>query len=246
MTSLLIADAAGALAKGIEKEVREFYDITICRDGEKLAQTVADLAPDILFLDRSMPGTDGFALLETLLATGKQTQVIALVSYASDYILARLARLSVQYVMAKPCHINYAVSHIRQVDFLRQHPDMTGWSVEDEVEHILLDLGFHIGRSRYYTLCHAIAYRYTHRDCQAKEIYFAVAELQCTNPKQVEKAIRDAIADAYAAGDRCLWRMYFNPRKNGGPPTNDEFVARIVECLRQKIRLKKPFLRKAE
>lgn len=246
MTSLLIADAAGALAKGIEKQLGALYEITVCSDGDKLLKQVFEFAPDILFLDMSIPGADCFALLENLVATGKQTGVVALVSFASDYILARLASLNVQHIMTKPCQVNYAVSHIRQLDFLRQHPDMTGWSMENEAENILLDLGFNIGRCRYYALCHAVSYKYTHRECQVKELYFAVAEVQGTNPKQVEKAVRDAIHDAYRIGDPYLWRMYFNPRKNGGPPTNDEFIARIAECLRQKQRLKKPFLRKAE
>ena len=248
MRRLLIADADGELSKGIKKQLRELYQIEICQDGDALAALVCDFDPDILFLDMSMTGVDGFTLLQSLIISGRQTSVLVLLNINSDYILHRLERLGVQAVLTKPCKASMAVSHIRQVDFYLQHPDMKNWCLENEAENILLDLGFCIGKSRYHALCRAIAYKFYHNDSQMKEVYLHVANEQRTTLAQVEKAVRDAVIDAYNNGDPILWKMYFKPRRNSKTPypTNEEFISRIVECLRQKTRLKKPYLEKAE
>jgi len=248
MRRLLIADAAGELAKSIVKQLDNFYHIAVCHRGEKLLRQICDFDPDILFLDMSIPGPDCFGILETMVSTSRQTAVVVLVNMASDYTLARLERLGIKCVLTKPCKINCAVSHIRQIDFLQQHPDMIGWNLEHETEKILMDLGFYIGKPRYYALCRAITYKYANRDSQMKQVYYAVADVQGTTVTQVEKAIRDAIIDGYKCGDPNLWRMYFHPRRNSKAsyPTNEEFIARIVECLYHRTRLKAPYIAKAE
>ena len=247
MRRLLIA-AAGELGKCVEKQLRSFYDITICQKGELLSQQLCSLDPDILLLDMSLPGTDTFAILESIAATGRQTAAIVLLTVTSDYILARLANLGIKCVLTKPCHINYVVSHIRQIDFMQQNPDLFTWSVEGQTENMLMDLGFSVSKGGYFTLCRAIAYKYENRESQMKQVYYAVADAQGTSFSQVEKAVRDVILDAYNNGDPYLWRMYFQPRKKAKSPcpTSEEFVARIVECLRHRTRMKAPYLDKAE
>lgn len=248
MQRLLIADTSASFAKGIQKELNDLYDVKICKDGEKLIACVCDFEPDILLLDMSIPDVDCFALLQALKLSGKQTASIALTNAATHYNLHRMEQAGVQCVLTKPCRVNLAVTHIRQVDFYLHHPDMVGWNVENETENILMDLCFSMGRSGYYALCDAISYKYRHFGSQMKEIYICVAQQRGTTTTQVEKAIRDAIVDAYKNGDANLWRMYFLPRRNAKTPypTNEEFIARIAECLRQKTRLKKPYISKAE
>ena len=147
MQRLLIAGTSDCFANGISKQLKNLYDINICNDGEKLIGCICNLEPDILLLDMSIPGVDCLALLRSVSASGKRTAVIALLNVSTHYILHCLEQLGVQYVLTKPCHVNLAVTHIRQIDFYMQHPDMVGWNVENETENILLDLGFSIGRT---------------------------------------------------------------------------------------------------
>lgn len=247
MRRLLIA-VTGELAKGIAKQLKTQYDVAFCDDGEHLTQKICGFDPDILLLDMSLAGTDCFAVIESMIAAGRQTAVVVILNYNSDYILARLERLGVKFVLTKPCQVSFAVSHIRQIDFLQQNADMSGWSLENEIEKILLDLGFGVGKRGYYAIYRAIAYKYAHRECQMKQVYYAVADAQGTSFTQVEKGVRDAIGDAYNNGDPCLWRLYFKPRRKAKMPypTGEEFVARIVECLYHRTRLKAPYMDKAE
>lgn len=248
MRSLLIADATGELAKGIRKQLNKLYQVQVCQKGEKLAECLQTVDPEILLLDMSIPGADCLALLQSLVSAGKRTAVLVILNLASDYVLSRLQSLGVKYIFMKPCAVNMVVSHIRQMDFMLQYPDMTTWCLENETENILLDLGFCVGKSRYYVVCRAVRYKYENCECQMKQIYLSLAKERGTADTQVEKAIRDAIIDAYKNGDPDLWRMYFTPKRNSKTPcpTNEEFVARIAECLRQRTRLKKPYTAKAE
>lgn len=244
MRRLLIAERSGVLAESIQRQLELLYDIQVCTDGLAVAKQLCDFDPDILLLDMNIPGLDGFGLLESLAASGRQTAVLALLNFESDYILTRLGTLGVKCAIMKPCNINYVVSHIRQVDFMSQLLYETNWNLDNETEQLLLNLGFAMGRSRYSAVCQAIVYKYAHFECQLKEVYLSVAKNRDSTATQIEKAIRDAISDAYKNGDPEIWRMYFIHRKKTKDtcPTSDEFIARIADCLRHKTKFKKPYI----
>lgn len=245
MQRLLIADPAEEFANGIERQLRKCFYVKICRSGDKLEELIHRFEPDILLLDMMLPGIDCMSFLRTLRTSGNDVAVLALLRIAGDYILSQLQALNVKYVLTKPCTVSLAISHIRQIGFQLQNPDMKEWCLENELENILLSLSLRMGKPRYRIVCQAILYKYAHLDSPVmKGIYPAVAKSRGTSATQVEKAIRDAIADAYENGDHRMWRMYFTPRKSSKSPypTNEEFIARIAGCLLQKTRLKKPYV----
>ncbi len=240
---MLIADPAGEFARGIEKQLGAIYQVKICRSGNDLEEQLRVFRPDILVLDMMLPGIDCVSFLRAMRAAGNHTAVLAVLTIAGEYILSQLSQLKVKYVLTKPCTVNLAVWHIRQIGLYLQNPDTKDWCLENELESTLLNLGFRMGKPRYSIVCEGVLYKYAHPDSTVmKQIYPALAQMRGTTVTQVEKAIRDAIADAYENGDKAIWRMYFVPRRGSKAPypTNEEFIARIAGCLQQKARLREP------
>src|SRR5690348_13145700 len=71
---ILIADDHRIFREGLRKLLEAEKDLEVAgeaADGEEAAEKVRDLAPDVLLLDLSMPGTNG---LEALREIGDQQQ----------------------------------------------------------------------------------------------------------------------------------------------------------------------------
>ncbi|MDX1396479.1 MAG: LytTR family DNA-binding domain-containing protein [Gemmatimonadota bacterium] len=65
----MIVDDEPAARRGIEQLLEQRPDFEIageCSDGESLLETIADVNPDLLFLDVQMPGLDGFDALASV------------------------------------------------------------------------------------------------------------------------------------------------------------------------------------
>ena len=245
MHRVLIADTAEAFTDDVCKQLKDDFAIKACRDGHKLLEICYEFDPDILVLNLMLPGLDGITAIRTLRDAGNDVAVIALLRFAGDYVLSQLAALDVKYVLTKPCAASLAVSHIRQLSLLLMQPDVKPWCLENEVEWILLSLGFRMGKSKFWIVCQTVLYKYRHMNSTVmKEIYPYVARHRGSNVAQVEKAIRTAIAEAFAQGDREIWRMYFPYTQKC--PTNEEFLFRIAGSLMQKARLKKPYVPELE
>ena len=111
--------------------------------------------------------------------------------------------------------------------------------VENEIEQTLLMLRFRRGPSRYRCVYEAILMRYNNPDCSMKELYIDVAGICGGNHQRVEKAIRNAVADAYACSDKALWNYYFikDPRRVKPYPSNEDFIASIAGYLTRQKRI---------
>ena len=75
-----------------------------------------------------------------------------------------------------------------------------------------------------------------------KELYVDVASCCGGGRQRVEKAIRDAVEDAYSNSDTSLWAMYFPyySKREKPYPGNEDFVARIAGALIQIARVHAP------
>ena len=67
--SVLIADDEPAARRGVRQLLAAHPDFAVvgeCRDGAEVLETLDTLAPDIVFLDISMPGVDGLGVVRRL------------------------------------------------------------------------------------------------------------------------------------------------------------------------------------
>ena len=243
MRRLLIAEAESVFSGALKKHLQSHYQIRLCSDGTKCLEHIVKFDPDILLIDLSLSGTDGLNVIRSLRASGRDTKVVAISGYTGEYVLAALETLDVEYAFSKPCDLGAVAGCIRDIERKLENAD--DWCLEEEVDRLLLPLGFRMGRGGYQCTVDALCIKYMDFHCATtKELYPALAKKYRSNVKQVEKAIRDAIRSAWHHGNQSLWRLYFAPR-NGEEsycPGNDEFIARMAKALMCKTRLKLPFV----
>ena len=244
MQRLLIASGSGVLAAHLKKELASSFHIEASLDGDETLTLVHDFDPDILLLDTMLPGTDSFTLLHTLRASGRTTGVIVLSDLTDHLTVSRLNALDASYILPKPCSLNSIISNILDLSFRIQYPDTEDWHVDNEIDRILLSLNFRFGPSRSQIVHHAVRYRYDNPDSSyTKEVCPAVAKRCGGNGSQVDKAIRDAIRNAFRTGNKAIWQMYFQLQTESGIklPGGDAFISRIARCLIQRARVKPPY-----
>ena len=258
MHRILIADTTQTIGKALNKQLKNKFQIRLCHDGKKALELIRTYEPDILVLDTMLPGVDSLTLLRVLRTSARNTKVIAISRATNEYIVGQLMERGVSYVLTKPCAIGLVSAHICQMSFRLEHPDLEDWCIEIETDVILLSLGFRMGPSRYDCVFQAVIKKYENPTCSMKELYIDVARICGGNFKRVEKAIRDAIEDAYENADRELWELYFPPSRkqnkqmqdhqdkdpNGkrrkACPNNEDFIARIARCHVHRARIRKP------
>ena len=85
MIRTLIADDHQVVRSGLEQLLATVDDIELvgmAADGAEAVALAAELTPDIVLMDLSMPGTDGVAATRQITAGGSATQVVVLTSFS--------------------------------------------------------------------------------------------------------------------------------------------------------------------
>lgn len=234
MMKLMIADGAEETRQALEELFRDRCIIKTCADGEAALDSLRQFAPDILVIDLMLPKTDGLTVLQNLRQWGMRSMVLALTSIDSPYVMDRLTRLSVDYVLRKPCHM--PAMEVRIMDFLSQLQDAPPQPQNDNqlIVNTLMILGFSAKLDGYSYLVDAIPL-YAQDPSQAitKELYVAVGEIHRKEPALVERSIRSAIEKAWRERDDEVWRQYLHPAPDGTVPrpSNGLFIARMAQML---------------
>lgn len=92
MIRILIADDHLVVRSGLNGMLSSQPDFTVvgeAADGAEAVRLARRLEPDLILMDLRMPGTDGVAAIEELLATGSASNVLVLTTYDSDADILR-------------------------------------------------------------------------------------------------------------------------------------------------------------
>ena len=234
MLKLMIADGMAETRQALETLFRDRCLVKTCADGESALELLRQFAPDVLVVDLMLPKTDGLSLLQMLRQWDMKTMVLAQTSIDSPYIMERLRRLDVAYVMRKPCQIQ--ALEVRIQDFLAQLEDAPPQTQNGDqiVGNLLMTLGFSAKLAGYGYLLDAIPL-YIKDPSQAitKELYVAVGELRKKEASLVERSIRSAIDKAWRERNDAIWRQYFRCAPDGTVirPSNGNFIARVAQAI---------------
>lgn len=245
---VMIATSLDYTIKRVEGLLGNEFCFHICGDDYDLFPEIKKFKPDVLVVQVSRFPQERLQLLRMLRHAGAPIKVVALSVYADDYFLRQLSGCGVCGLIQLPCNAEYLASHIQQAAFAAEHPEIEEWCLENEIDTLLMDLSFRMGPARYQCVFEAIYARYMNMDCSMKELYIDVAKRCGGNYQRVEKAVRDAIADAYESGDKRVWAEYFpvDNKRDKPYPGNEDFIAYIAGCLHRRARAVKPYFRSGE
>lgn len=234
---LMLADGCEDFTQVITKQLKNRFDICRARDGVQTLKMLRHFKPDILVLDLHLSGMEGLEVLRTIRTSGNDIPVLVTGFLQTDWVCAELARLQVSALFCKPCASGAVVSRILDIAEELVSGKVPERTPENLAHHLLLNLGFRMGFARYKCVYLALMLKFQ-GECGGvtKCLYPRVARMCGGNTQQVEKAVRDAIKDAFGQGCAAVWQMYFPQSSDGGLrcPSNDVFLARMafvmLEC----------------
>ena len=231
---LLIAESAEDFRDALAQTLQGTYHIAITSDGQQALQLLRSFLPDILVLDLMLPGLDGISLLQQAVESGIRPMVLATTRYPSQYTLAALEQLGVEYVMVKPCDLHAVALRVTDLSQQLKVPAFSQPEPRALISNTLLRLGISTKLRGYSYLREAIILM--SRDPNqsiTKELYPAVASLCDGTAIQIERSIRSAITTAWKRQDPHIWQLYFAASENGRipRPTNAAFISRLADLL---------------
>lgn len=235
MLKLLIADGAVEFRDVLAEMLDGAYEIKVCSKGNEVLPLLRSFKPDLMILDMMLPWMDGITLLETAQQEGIMPVVMATTSFSSEYVIGKMEKIGISYLMIKPCDLNAVVLRLADLaSRMRKPADRAEVLVPD----MLMSLGISSKLRGYIYLQHTILDLVRQPgQLVTKELYPAVAKRYGATGAQVERSIRSAITTAWDNRDEMQWRQYFCADAAGEieRPTNAEFITCLAEYLHVRL-----------
>jgi two-component system, NarL family, response regulator DegU len=115
MTRLLLADDHRMLRQGLRRSLEDhgFEVVGEAADGQEAFRLAADLAPDVVLMDVTMPVLDGVEATRLIHRSMPATAVVMLTMHADGDVMARALQAGAVGYLVKDCAIEDVVSTIR-------------------------------------------------------------------------------------------------------------------------------------
>ncbi len=100
MLRALIVDDEELARRGLEIRLGNIADTEVCghaRNGREALEAIAELSPDIIFLDIQMPGMDGFDVLKQI--AGPDMPLVIFVTAYSEYAIRAFEENALDYLL---------------------------------------------------------------------------------------------------------------------------------------------------
>lgn len=113
---ILIVEDDEAIATGLALNLKiEGYESTVVHDGEAALARVANLRPDLIVLDISLPKKNGLEVLAELRRTGDTTPIVVLSARQDEYDKVAALRLGADDYVTKPFALAELLARIAAV-----------------------------------------------------------------------------------------------------------------------------------
>ena len=227
MEKVLLILESDAMQKALEDSFASF-NIRACK-ADEAADVLAQFRPDVLVLDLFLPETDGFTIMESCGAL-LPPAILLLSVLDSDYVRKRAAQLGVDFIIQKPCTVDYIVNHLSNMLTVNGAPDN-----KTLVEHLLNQFHIQAKERVLEALGHAILMHAEDPDCLLiKEIYAELCKNYGTSTDGVDQAIRRALRNAWCNRQKhpSAWEQFFPGYDSC--PSNGVFIATLATYLRKK------------
>jgi len=206
-------------------------EVCVCH-ADEAADTLTQFHPDALILDLFLPETDGFVLLETC-KTLLPPSILLLTVLDSDYVRAKATQLGVDFVIRKPCSVDYIIRHLTDMLLIHQFPDFS--DNEALVDHLLSQFHIHAKERVLKALRNAIIMGAEDPDCLlTKDIYQGVRLEYGATTDAVDQSIRRCLRNAWHNRYKhpTSWEQFFPGYDTC--PSNGVFIATLAAYLRKK------------
>ena len=235
LQKIVIVDPTEEFPDELIRALGNAFQITLCPRGDRALDLILEQKPDLVITELLLEGLDGIGLLRALADSPEKPQVLVASHLLTPYVLGMLEELEVQYAIKKPCDLRAVVERVRELaDMARFRPGLKIACRQDTTQ-MLMELGMPNDRVGFQHLLIGLPLLVSRRDQRmGKELYDSIARHNGGNFRSVEKAIRDAIHEAWDSGDRTAWRSYF-PNYDRCPH-NKEFIFRMTDLLTQRRR----------
>lgn len=112
---VLLADDHRMLREGLHRSmVEEGFDVVgEAENGAEAVRLAAELQPDVVLMDVSMPEMDGVEATRAIRATGTATRVIMLTMHADAEVLAEAIRAGASGYLVKDCSTDEVADAVR-------------------------------------------------------------------------------------------------------------------------------------
>lgn len=250
---VLIADNNLELCHTIEEFLNTQGDMEVAglaHDGKEALEQMAELKPDVVVLDITMPNLDGMAVLERMdsLNLAPPPTVIVLTAMGREDIIQRFTDLGAKYFIIKPFDLELLAERIRQFSpgrgstVVREsretyQPSERPQAVSLGVTQLLHEMGVPPNFKGYNYLRDGVLM--VLREPQllggalTKRLYPELAHKYETTPGGVEAAIRNAVLACYERGNRdFIEKLCGHGRGLKSCPTNSMVIAKLADHIR--------------
>ena len=114
MSRILIVEDSADLAFGLRASLEaEGYTVTVAEDGHAGLARVRDWLPDLVILDLSLPGVDGYGVLETVRGEGNPVPVLILTARGAETDIVRGFHLGADDHVTKPFGLSVLLARVK-------------------------------------------------------------------------------------------------------------------------------------
>ena len=221
-------------------EQDSFRVVCTAMDGEAALEGVLRYMPDVVVLDMIMPKMDGLAVQEKIAAAGIKPKIVIFSALGMDYITKQSLAMGADAYFIKPFNIDLFLKRLRMLmgESREELAAREQKTVEDDLEQRIGEMLHKLAVAP-----HLLGYKYLKSAilCVVKDrgmleaitlkIYPEVARQHETTPSRVERAMRNAVENAW---DRCrvetMEQVFgYSLDENKGKPSNSEFIAMIAD-----------------
>ncbi len=114
---ILIADDEVVIADIMAKKVREAgFEVMVTYDGQLAWEQIQVFKPDVIVLDLTMPGMDGWEVLKNLRANSPSKQWIPVIIVSANTEFEHIQQgitLEADHYLTKPCKVEDVIKSIR-------------------------------------------------------------------------------------------------------------------------------------
>lgn len=114
MSRILIIEDSADLAFGLRASLEaEGHTVTVAEDGHAGLARVRDWLPDLVILDLSLPGVDGYGVLETVRGEGNPVPVLILTARGAETDIVRGFHLGADDHVTKPFGLSVLLARVK-------------------------------------------------------------------------------------------------------------------------------------